>query len=209
MNILIVDDHAIVRSGLKQILDTIDNITVIDEAGTGDEALKKARSEFYDIIILDITLPDMNGLEVLKQLNSEQPDSRILMLSIHSEEQYAVRVLKAGASGFLTKASAPEELIKAVKKISENGIYISEALAGRLGKNLKSKTVNLPHESLSDREFQILLKIAQGKTIKEIAGELFISDKTISTYRSRLLLKMGMKSNSEITHYVSINGLLE
>ena len=209
MNILIVDDHAIVRSGLKQILDTIGNITVIDEAGTGDEALKKARSEFYDIIILDITLPDMNGLEVLKQLNSEQPDSRILMLSIHSEEQYAVRVLKAGASGFLTKASAPEELIKAVKKISENGIYISEALAGRLAKNLKSKTVNLPHESLSDREFQILLKIAQGKTIKEIAGELFISDKTISTYRSRLLLKMGMKSNSEITHYVNINGLLE
>ena len=209
MNILIVDDHAIVRSGLKQILDTIGNITVIDEASTGDEALKKARSEFYDIIILDITLPDMNGLEVLKQLNSEQPDSRILMLSIHSEEQYAVRVLKAGASGFLTKASAPEELIKAVKKISENGIYISEALAGRLAKNLKSKTVNLPHESLSDREFQILLKIAQGKTIKEIAGELFISDKTISTYRSRLLLKMGMKSNSEITHYVNINGLLE
>jgi DNA-binding NarL/FixJ family response regulator len=209
MNILIADDHAIVRSGLKQILGSTDNITAIDEASTGDDALKKARSEFYDIIILDITLPDMNGLEVLKQLNSEQPGSHILMLSFHSEEQYAVRVLKAGASGYLTKASAPEELIKAIMKIVGGEKYVSEALAEKLAKNLEGKSKNLPHELLSDREFQIMRMIAQGKTIKEIAGELYISDKTVSTYRARLLLKMGMKNNSELTHYVTINGLLE
>ncbi len=133
----------------------------------------------------------------------------VLILSLHSEEQYAVRVLKAGASGYLTKASAPEELIKAIMKIVGGEKYVSEALAEKLAKNLEGKSKNLPHELLSDREFQIMRMIAQGKTIKEIAGELFISDKTVSTYRARLLLKMGMKNNSELTHYVTINGLLE
>lgn len=209
MKILVADDHAIVRAGIKQILTSINDISIIDEASEGSEVLKKASSEYYDIIVLDISLPDMNGLDILKKLKVEQPDLHVLILSIHSEEQYAVRVLKAGASGYLTKASAPEELIKAIMKIVGGEKYVSEALAEKLAKNLEGKSKNLPHELLSDREFQIMRMIAQGKTIKEIAGELFISDKTVSTYRARLLLKMGMKNNSELTHYVTINGLLE
>lgn len=209
MKILVADDHAIVRAGIKQILTSINDISIIDEASEGSEVLKKASSEYYDIIVLDISLPDMNGLDILKKLKVEQPDLHVLILSIHSEEQYAVRVLKAGASGYLTKASAPEELIKAIMKIVGGEKYVSEALAEKLAKNLEGKSKNLPHELLSDREFQIMRMIAQGKTIKEIAGELYISDKTVSTYRARLLLKMGMKNNSELTHYVTINGLLE
>jgi DNA-binding NarL/FixJ family response regulator len=209
VKILVADDHAIVRAGIKQILTSINDISIIDEASEGSEVLKKASSEYYDIIVLDISLPDMNGLDILKKLKVEQPDLHVLILSIHSEEQYAVRVLKAGASGYLTKASAPEELIKAIMKIVGGEKYVSEALAEKLAKNLEGKSKNLPHELLSDREFQIMRMIAQGKTIKEIAGELFISDKTVSTYRARLLLKMGMKNNSELTHYVTINGLLE
>jgi len=209
VKILVADDHAIVRAGIKQILTSINDISIIDEASEGSEVLKKASSEYYDIIVLDISLPDMNGLDILKKLKVEQPDLHVLILSIHSEEQYAVRVLKAGASGYLTKASAPEELIKAIMKIVGGEKYVSEALAEKLAKNLEGKSKNLPHELLSDREFQIMRMIAQGKTIKEIAGELYISDKTVSTYRARLLLKMGMKNNSELTHYVTINGLLE
>ncbi len=209
MRILIADDHAVVRTGLKQILNDINDIGTIDEACNGKEALMKVQSDFYDVVVLDISMPGMNGLDILKQLKTEQPHLQVLMLSIHPEEQYALRVLKAGASGYLTKASAPEELVRAIKKISAGGKYINESLADRLADNMGNKTKAPSHESLSDREFQIMLMIAQGKTIKDIAAELFISDKTVSTYRSRLLNKMGMKNNAELIHYVNMNRLIE
>lgn len=209
MRILIADDHEIVRRGLKQILAGINDIVVIDEAGTGSEVLNKTRTEFYDAVILDISLPDKNGLDILKQLKSEQPDLHILMLSIHPEEQYALRVMKAGASGYLTKSSAPEELVKAVKKISSGGKYITESLADRMAENMEHKSYSLLHDSLSDREYQIMCMIAAGKSTDEIADMLGISASTVRTHRSRILEKMNMADNSQLILYCIKNNLVE
>ena len=209
MKILIADDHAIVRAGLKQILASIDDMGIIEEAGNGNEVLKKARTEFYDIVVLDITLPDINGLDILKQLKVEQPSLHVLILSVHPEEQYALRVLKAGASGYLTKSSAPEELVKAIKKISSGGKYITESLADKLAGNLESKFTNLPHESLSDREFQVMCLIAAGNSCDEIARKLFISSNTVRTHRARILEKMSMTDNSQLISYCIKNNLID
>ncbi|MGA9294825.1 MAG: response regulator transcription factor [Ignavibacteriaceae bacterium] len=209
MKILIADDHAIIREGLKQILIGINDIEIIDEASNGKEVLTKVRSEFYDIVVLDISMPDMNGLDILKQLKTEQPDLHVLILSIHPEDQYALRVLKAGASGYLTKTSAPEELVKAIVKISAGGKYISESLADFLSENLEGKKLNLPHESLSDREYEVMCLIASGKTSDEIAKKLFISSNTVRTYRTRILEKMNMSDNSQIITYCIKNNLID
>ncbi len=209
MKILIADDHAIIREGLKQILTGINDIGIIDEACNGKEVLTKVRSEFYDIVVLDISMPDMNGLDILKQLKTEQPDLHILILSIHPVDQYALRVLKAGASGYLTKASATEELVKAIVKISAGGKYISEPLADILSDNLEGKNINLPHESLSDREYEVMCLIASGKSSDEIAGKLFISSNTVRTYRTRILEKMNMSDNSQIITYCIKNNLID
>ncbi len=209
MKILLADDHAIVRKGLRQILTGINDIGTIEEASNGVEVLSKVQSEFYDIVVLDISFPDMSGVEILKQLKAELPHLHVLMLSIHSEEEYALRVLKAGASGYLTKASAPEELVKAIIKISGGGKYISESLANLFAEKLNSQSTNLPHEYLSDREFEVMCLIASGKTSDEIADKLCISANTVRTYRGRIMKKMNMLNNSQIITYCIKNNLIE
>jgi DNA-binding NarL/FixJ family response regulator len=209
IKILIVDDHPIVREGLKQILsDSIDMI-VIDEASNGQEVLEKVWKNGYDVILLDISLPGRSGIDILKQLKNEKPKLPVLVLSIYPEEQYAVRVLKAGASGYLTKKSAPDELITAIRKVSQGGKYVSLSLAERLAKEMEVDVNGPPHERLSDREYQVMHMIATGKSVKNIAEELSLSVKTISTFRTRILEKMNMKNNAEIIHYAIRQGLIE
>jgi two-component system invasion response regulator UvrY len=209
LKILIADDHAIVRQGLKQILADIPDQAIIDEASHGNEVLSKVRTNVYDVLILDISMPGLSGLDVLKQLKSEKTDINVLMLSMHPEEQYAIRALKAGAAGYLTKESAPEELIAAIKKVSMGRKYVTASLAEKLALDLEERSERPSHEYLSDREFQVLCLIASGKTVKEIAEEMFLSIKTISTYRSRILEKMNMKTSAEMTHYAIKNGLID
>ncbi|MBC8358856.1 MAG: response regulator transcription factor [Candidatus Aminicenantes bacterium] len=209
IKILIADDHAVVRKGLKQILAETSDIVAASEAKNGQEVLEKVRKSDYDIVMLDISMPGRSGIEILKQLKDEKPEVLVLVLSMHPEEQYAVRALKAGASGYLTKDSAPEELIEAIRKISQGGKYITASLAEKLAFDLEIDSEKPLHETLSDREYEVMCKIASGKTIKEIAEELFLSVKTISTYRSRILEKMGMKNNTQLVHYALKNRLLD
>jgi len=206
---LVADDHAVVREGLKQILSGMPDLIVVGEASDGYQALEQARKGGFDLVLLDIAMPRLSGLEVLKQLKAEKNDVPILMLSMYPEEQYAVRTLKAGASGYLTKESAPEELIAAVRKVSQGGKYVSSFLAEKLAEYLQSERERPLHELLSDREYQVVIMIASGKTVSEIASALSLSVKTVSTNRSRALAKMGMKTNSEITHYAIRNGLVD
>jgi len=209
IKILIADDHPIVRKGLKNIIKETSDMTVADEASNGQEVIKKALKKDFDIVVLDISMPGRSGLDILKELKIHKPKLSVLVLSVHPEEHYAVRALKAGASGYLTKESAPEELIKAIYRISLGKKYISSSLAEKLALDLDINSERPPHEALSDREFEVMCLIASGKTIKEIASELFLSIKTISTYRSRILEKMRMKSNAELTHYAIKHRLVE
>jgi len=209
IKVLIADDHAVVRQGLKQILGETSDMQVVGEATTGPEALEKARAEGWDVMILDLTLPGRSGFEILKALRAEKPDQPVLILSMHAEDQFAVRLLKAGASGYLTKESVPEELIKAIRKVVAGGKYVSPALAERLAFEMDAAPERLPHEALSDREFQVMQMIATGKAVKQIAEELSLSVKTVSTYRARVLAKMEMRTNAELTHYAVRHGLAE
>jgi len=208
LKILIADDHAIVRQGLKQIVTETPDMIVAGEASNGQELLNKIQESDYDVVVLDITMPGRDGIDVLKQLRSERPELPILMLSIHPEEQYALRALKAGASGYLTKESAPDELVVAIRKVSRGGKYISSSLAEKLAFELEVGREQAPHETLSDREYHVMCLIASGKTVMEIAQELSLSEKTISTYRSRILEKMKMKNNAELTYYAIKNQLV-
>jgi len=201
IKILVADDHAIVREGLKQILVETSDIIVAGEASDGNQALNQVRKGDYDLVLLDIAMPGLSGLEVLKQLKSERPDLPVLMLSMYPEEQYAVRTLRAGASGYLTKQSAPDELIAAIRKVCMGGKYVTSSLAENLAFYLEMDSDRPAHELLSDREYQVMLMIGSGKRVKEIADELSLSVKTISTNRSRALRKMGMKTNAEFTYY--------
>ena len=209
IKILIADDHPVVRKGLKEIIEEIPDMAVHGEASNGQETLEKVGKSDFDIVVLDISMPGISGLDILKQLKSEKPELSILVLSMYPEEQYAVRVLRAGASGYLTKESAPEELIAAIRKASKGGKYISSSLAEKLAFDLETDAERPLHETLSDREYQVLRMIASGKTGKEIGEELFLSVKTVSTYRARILEKMEMKSNAELTHYAIKHGLVE
>ncbi len=209
INILIADDHPIVREGLKQIISETSDMTVADEAGNGQETLELVRKKEYDLLLLDISMPGRSGLEILKELKSEYPKLPVLILSIYPEEQYAVRAFRAGASGYLTKASAPNELISAIKKIVSGGRYVSESLAEKLTYYLDEDSSRPPHDLLTDREYQVMLMLGSGKTVKEIAEELFLSVKTISTYRTHILEKMKMKNNAEVTLYVVKNKLID
>lgn len=209
IKVLIAEDHAIVRKGLKQLLAETSDLVVSGEAASSQEALAELMKSDYDVVLLDITMPGGGGLSVLNELKSLKPDLAVLVLSMHPEDQYALRVLKAGASGYLTKDSAPEELIEAIRRVSQGGRYISAAVAERLASTLTTDLDNLPHETLSDREYQVMCMIAAGKTVNEIAHELCLSVKTISTYRSRLLEKMRMKSNAELTRYAIQNDLVD
>ena len=209
LKILIADDHAIVRQGLKQIVTETRDIIVAGEASNGQELLNKIKDEDYDVVVLDITMPGRNGIDVLRQLRTERPSLPILILSMHPEEQYALRALKAGASGYLTKESAPDELVTAIRKVSSGGKYISTSLAEKLAFELGAGREQEPHETLSDREYRVMCMIASGKTVMAIAEELMLSEKTISTYRSRILEKMNMKNNAELTYYAIKNHLVD
>ncbi|HQB31462.1 MAG TPA: response regulator transcription factor [Syntrophales bacterium] len=208
IRILIADDHPIVRAGFKLVISDTQDMTVADEAGNGQEVLNLIRKKDYDIVLLDISMPGRNGLEVLKDLKAEKPKLPVMILSIYPEEQYAVRALRAGASGYMTKASAPNELIAAIRKISQGGKYISASLAEKLTEYLDEDANKPLHEKLSDREYQVMLLIASGKTVSDIADELCLSVKTISTYRSHIIDKMRMKNNAEITLYAVQNKLI-
>jgi two-component system invasion response regulator UvrY len=201
IKILIADDHTIVREGLKQIVAETADMMVADEASSGHEVLDKVWNNEYDVVVLDISMPGRDGVDILKQLKSKKPHLPVLVLSMHPEEQYAVRVLKAGAAGYLTKESAPDELITAIRRVSRGRKYVSSFLAEKLAFDLERDTQKPLHETLSDREYQVMCMIASGKRAKEIAEELYLSVKTVSTYRSRILEKMKMKNNAELTHY--------
>jgi DNA-binding NarL/FixJ family response regulator len=209
MKILIADDHAVVREGLKQILSESPDMVVTAEASTGPEVLEEIGKDDFDLVVLDIAMPGRGGLDILKEIKNKKPRLPVLILSMYPEDQYAVRVLKAGASGYMTKESAPAELIKAIKQISKGKKYVSPSLAEKLALDLEITTGRPLHESLSDREYQVMCMIASGKTLKEISEQLSLSIKTISTYRSRILEKMNMKSNAELTHHAIKNRLVD
>lgn len=209
IKILVADDHAIVREGLKRIVDHSPDIVVKDEASNGQEVLDKVSKNDYDVVVLDITLPDTNGLYILGELKSERPDLPVLVLSMHPEEQYAVPVLKAGASGYLTKESAPGELVAAIRKVSTGGRYVSSTLAEKMAFDLQTGAEGPLHQCLSHREFQVMRMITTGKTSEQICKELFLSPKTVSTYRSRILKKMRMKTNAELIRYCIQNRLFD
>lgn len=206
LKILTIDDHEVVRRGLKDMF-TKETAT-FGEARSGAEALALVKKQPWDIVILDISLGGRSGLEVLGELKQLRPRMPVLILSMHAEEQYAVRAFKAGASGYINKASSGEELRRAILKIIKGGQYVGPALAEKMVLQL-SQPGKVPHESLSNREFEVLCSIASGKTVNEIAEKLSLSNKTISTYRRRILDKMDMRTNAELTHYAIRNGLVE
>lgn len=204
--VLLVDDHAVVRRGLRQIIAEESESWTTGEASSAATALKLLREQYWDAIVLDVTMPDKNGLELLSEIKQGFPKLPCLMLSMHPEDQFALRALKLGASGYLTKETAPEELMNALKRVVNGGRYVSQALAVRLA---FPDNDDRPHpERLSEREYQVLKLIASGKTISEIARTLALSVKTISTYRARVLTKMNMRNNAELTYYAIQNGLV-
>jgi DNA-binding NarL/FixJ family response regulator len=208
MRILIVDDHAVVRDGLKTIFDETPGTAVFGEASTAQEALNLVAAENWDIVVLDIALGARSGLEVLREIKNIRPKLAVLIFSMHSEEQYARRAFKAGAAGYVTKGSSRAELVQAIIRVAEGGRYVSSALAENLVLDIERGTDRPPHEALSDREFEVMCLIASGKTVREIALLLSLSDKTISTYRSRILEKMDMKTSAELTYYAIQNRLV-
>jgi two-component system invasion response regulator UvrY len=207
--VLIVDDHEVVREGVKRLLDEQSGTLSCGEAGTPDEAVRMAQADDWDAVVLDLSFAGKSGLEVLKELKQVRPRLPVLVLTMHSEEQYARRAFKAGAAGFITKDSPRAELSKAIQKVMDGGKYLSPALAERLIVDLERGDDRPPDETLSDREFQVMRLIASGKTLSEIADLLALSDKTISTYRARLMEKMRMRTNAELTHYAIQNKLVD
>jgi len=207
--VLVADDHAIMRRGLKHILEEEFHSIVFGEASNGQEALDLAWKQEWDIVILDITMPGRGGLDILKELKQFRPKLPVLVLSMHSEDQFAVRVLKAGASGYMTKENVPEELVKAFKKVLAGGKYVSASLAEKLALRLETDDEKPLYEKLSDREYQVLCLIGSGKTVKQISEQLSLSIKTISTYRTRILEKLQTTSNAELTHYALKHKLVD
>lgn len=209
LKILIADDHALIRKGLKQILDDSSDMRVTGEAETGMQAIQMAQENEYDMVLLDISLPDKNGIDVLKQIKSNCPNTPVLMLSMHAEDQYAVRSMKAGASGYLNKQSAPAQLLTAIRKVGGGKKYISNEMAEQLAEGLSQGYSELAHQTLSNREYQTLCLMAQGKKLSEMAEIMSLSPKTISVYRMRLLEKMKLKTNAEAIHYAISNHLID
>ncbi|QXE90955.1 response regulator [Geomonas subterranea] len=208
IRVLLTDDHKILREGLKGLLHDTDDIKVVGEAGDIQELFAQLGAVECDVIVLDISLPGRSGLDALKQLKAEKVETPVLVLSMHPEEQYAIRAIRSGAAGYLTKETASQELVHAIRKVHSGGKYLSSNLAEALFTELANPRGADPHTLLSDREYQIMCMIGSGLTLTGIADKLSLSVKTISTYRSRLLLKMGMKNNAEVTTYVVKNGLL-
>ena len=201
IRILIADDHAIVRQGLRQIVAADREMTVVAEAQNGAELLRLAREKGADVVVLDISMPGRNGLETLKDLKRDYPLLPVIILSMYPEDQFAVRVFKAGASGYMTKETAPEELVKAIRKAYEGGKYISPQSAELLARHCEARTGEEPHKTLSDREFEVFLMLAAGKTVGQISVDLNLSVKTVSTYRTRVLEKMQRTTNADLTRY--------
>jgi two-component system, NarL family, invasion response regulator UvrY len=208
IRVVVVDDHAVVREGLKRILSEDPRVKVVGEAGDDVEALTMVERQRPDAVITDISMPGRGGLELLHELGRQHPRLPVLVLSIHSEDELAVRALKAGAAGYLTKDSAPEELLQAVLRVAVGGRYLSPGVAERLAFHLDARVSEALHQRLSDREYQVLTKLAQGRSVGQIAEELALSPKTISTYRVRLLEKLGLGSNAELISYALRNGLV-
>lgn len=208
LKIFIADDHLLIREGLKKLLLHETDLNIVGEADNPDDTLKYVSENEVDVLILDINLPDKSGLDILKQLKIFKPDLHVLILSMYPEEQFAERTLKAGASGYLTKESAPEELINAIRRVARGGKYISHQLAEKLIFK-KDSDHELPHQSLSDREFQVLKLMARGRSQVDISAELNLSTSTINTYRSRILEKLGLKTNAELIHYALQNKLID
>lgn len=208
IKVLIADDHPVVRRGLRQILEDAGDILVGGEVGTAEAVLERVRSERWNVVLLDIGLPGGNGIDLTREIRRDRPEARVLILTAHSEEQYGVRAIKAGAAGFLRKETAPENLIEATRRVASGGRYVSPTLAESLASVLAGDTDAQPHEQLSDREFEVLKLIASGKTVSQVAAELSLSVKTVSTHRIRMLKKMNMKTNSELMHYALRRGLV-
>ena len=209
MRVLVCDDHPIVRKGLREILEQAGAPVTVGEAASAAEGLALARKQPWDIVVLDITMPGRSGLELLKELKSERPNVPVLVLSVHPAEQYAVRVLRAGASGYLTKESAPEELLTAIRHIVRGGRYISPSVGETLVDDLDRPVERLPHQTLSDRKFEIMRLLAAGKSVSEIAKQLRLSVKTVSTYRARVLEKLNLRTTAEIMRYAIKHGLVD
>lgn len=209
IKVLVADDHALIRKGLKQILDDTEDMRVTGEAESGMQALRMLEEGEYDLVLLDISLPDKNGVEVLKQIRINHPQLPVLMLSMHAEEQYAVRSMKSGASGYLNKQSAPVQLVAAIRQVASGKKYISTELAEQLANGLTEGYQELLHQTLSDREYQTLCLLASGKKLSEMAEIMSLSTKTVSVYRARLLEKMKLKTNAEAIQYAISNHLLE
>ena len=209
IKILIADDHSLIREGLKKILKGASDMRVTAEAQNSQEVLEQARRTSLDLVVLDISFPGRSGLEILKDLKQEYPKLPVLILSMHPEDRFAVRALKSGASGYVTKESAVEELIKAIRKVVQGRRYVSQSLAEKLAFDLETDTGKPLHENLSDREYQVLCLIATGKTVRQIAGELFLSMSTVNTYRARILEKINMKTDAELIRYALQNQLID
>jgi DNA-binding NarL/FixJ family response regulator len=201
IKVLIADDHAIVREGLKQILADTPDIVVAGEAVNAAQTLERVMKEDWGVVVLDITMPGRSGFDILKDLKAARPGLRVLVQSMHPEDQFALRALKAGAAGYINKESAPDELVKAIRKVNAGGRYVSPALAEKMALRQVSEETRPPHELLSHREYQVLLLIASGKTATQIATQLGLSVKTVSTYRTRILEKMRLETNAQLTHY--------
>jgi two-component system, NarL family, invasion response regulator UvrY len=208
LRVVMADDHAVVREGLKHIISESRDMTVAGEANGGAEAIEVVRRTPCDVLVLDLSMPDTSGMEVLRQIHSELPKLPVLILSMHAEDQYAVRVLRAGASGYLSKESAPDKLIEAIRKVTRGAKYVSAEVSEQLVFNIGKDSSQLPHELLSRREYQVLCMIASAKTVGNIATELKLSVKTISTYRARILEKLEMNTNADLTRYAIKSGLV-
>jgi two-component system, NarL family, invasion response regulator UvrY len=209
LKVIICDDHPIVRAGMQKIIDKSGDIAVQGEAGSGAELLEKLHAERFDVVILDISLPDASGLDILKSIQGLSPRPAVIVLSMHPEEQYAMRALKAGAASYMEKAAAPAELVSAIRKVARGGRYIGAGLAERLASALDTEGKSLGHENLSDREYQVLCLLASGKAAKEIAGELNLGSSTVGTYRSRIMTKLGLKNTADLVRYAVNNHLVE
>jgi DNA-binding NarL/FixJ family response regulator len=209
IRVFVTDDHEIVRRGLTQILADTDDLSFAGEAANAAQAVSRLRTTPCDVLLLDISLPDRNGLELLKQVRTEHPRITVLMLSMHMEREFAIRALKAGAAGYLTKQSAPTQLVAAIRHVAAGKKYLTPSIAEEVANLLSGGAEETPHESLSDREYQTLCLIASGKGLSDIAAELLISPKTVSVYRARVLEKLHLKNNSDLTRYAIKNGLIE
>lgn len=209
IRILIADDHPLIRAGIKQAIEDNFDVDAVDEVGTSQEVIEKVWHQHYDVVLLDITLPGRSGLEVLRQLRQDRYEAPVLILSVHPEKQYAVRALKAGASGYLTKMSATDELVDAIRVVLRGEKYITSSLAKVLAAYVESNFGEFPHEILTDREFEILCMIASGNRLKDIAKKLALSEKTISAHRANILKKMNMNSTAELIRYVIEKELIE